>query len=84
MIELKILATPGCAPCKVVEGIATKLRGEFPHLRVEKIDLMEHPEVAAKYGVVASPTMVINDTVVFVGLVSEARLRAKLEEIERV
>ena len=71
MIELNILSTPDCAPCEVVERIAVKLQGEFPDLRVEKIDLMEHPEIA----------VVINGKVVYTGAVSEARLRATLKEM---
>ena len=84
MIELKILSTPDCAPCEVVERIAVKLRGEFPELRVEKIDLMEHPEIAVSYGVMMSPTLVINGKVVFTGAVSEDQLRAKLEEVSQL
>ncbi len=83
MIELKILSTPDCAPCEVVERIAVKLRGEFPELRVEKINLIEHPEVAVSYRVMMSPTVVINGKVVFTGSVSEAQLRAKLEEVSQ-
>ncbi len=80
MIELKILSTPGCAPCDAVERAAIKLQQEFPGLRVEKIDLMEQPELAARFGVMTSPTVLVNGKVAFVGAVGEARLRARLAE----
>ncbi len=83
MIELKILSTPDCAPCRVVERIAAKLREEFNELRVEKIDLMENPAVAVEYGVMTSPTVVINGTVAFVGAMSEDQLRDKLKEVSQ-
>ncbi len=83
MIDLKILSTPGCAPCKVVERLAVKLQGEFPELRVEKIDLMEHPEFAVEYEVMSSPTVVINGKVAFVGAVNEDQLREKMEEVSQ-
>lgn len=83
MIDLKILSTPGCAPCKVVEGIAAKLQQEFKDLQVEKIDLMEHPEFAVEYEVMSSPTVVINGKVAFVGAVNEDQLREKMEEVRQ-
>ncbi len=82
MIDLKILSTPDCAPCKAVEKSARGLMGEFEHLRVEKVDLMERPELAAQYGVMTVPIVVINGEVAFVGAVSEAGLRAKLYELD--
>ncbi len=81
MIELKILSTPDCVPCEVVERIAVKMQEEFPDLRVEKRALREHPEIAVSYGVMMPPTVVINRKVVCKGAVSEARLRATLKEV---
>ncbi len=80
MIERNILSTPDCAPCEVGERIAVKLQGEVPDLRVEKRDLMEHPEIAVSYGVMMSPTVVIKGKLVCTGAVSKARLRATLKE----
>lgn len=44
------------------------------------INLTEHPEYAQKYDVMAAPGIIINEKKVFQGGVTEAELRAALDE----
>ncbi len=81
MIDIKILSTPNCAPCEQAVRIVEKLKGEFPDFHWEKIDLIEHPELALEYRVLASPGIVINGKLEFVGGVKESQLREKLQQI---
>ena len=81
MIELKILSTPDCPPCEVAMRIAQKLQGEFPDLSIEKVDMLEHPEVCEQHRIYSAPGIVINGNLEFVGAVNERRLREKLRQI---
>ena len=81
MLELKVLSTPDCPPCEVVMRIAQKLQGEFPDLSIEKIDMIEHPEVSVQYRIFSAPGVVINGKLEFVGAPKEKQLREKLRQI---
>ena len=81
MIELKILSTPECPPCDIAMRIAQKLQGEFPDLSIEKVDMLEHPEVCEQYRIYSAPGVVINGKLEFVGAPKEKQLREKLRQI---
>ncbi len=81
MIELKILSTPDCPPCEVAMRIAQKLQGEFPELSIEKVDMLEHPEVCAEYRIYTAPGIVIKGKLEFIGSPKEKQLREKLVQI---
>ncbi len=81
MLELKVLSTPGCPSCEVAMRIAQKLQGEFPDLSIEKIDMIEHPEVSVQYRIFSAPGVVINGKLEFVGAPKEKQLREKLRQI---
>lgn len=47
-----------CGPCRVVGPIVEDLAAEFEgEAKVAKLDVDEHPEVAARYGVTSIPTL---------------------------
>lgn len=54
------------------------MRATLPDLRLEEVDVTEHPEVAVKYRVMATPAIAINGKLEFVGVPAEATLRARL------
>ncbi len=81
MTHLKLLTTPGCSHCDQAKRVIEKVRPDFPDLKVETINLMEHPELAVQYGVMVSPALVINEKVVFVGGVKEDQLRNHLRSV---
>ena len=60
---------------------AQKLQGEFPDLSIEKVDMLEHPEVCEQHRIYSAPGIVINGKLEFVGAVNEGRLREKLRQI---
>lgn len=75
---------PWCAPCKAIgptiDAIADKTAGSA---RVGKVNVDDHPSIAAKYGVQSIPTILIlkNGEVAeqFVGLRDEPTLLGALE-----
>lgn len=62
-------------------GLLERAKGEFPEISFHEIDLTEHPEVAVKYGVMATPALVINGRLEFTGVPKEKRLRERIEAL---
>jgi len=69
MIRVKIFgSTPPCAKCKEVERRANNVAKKYPG-KVEVAKFSALSEEGDKYGVMLTPTVVVNDTVVAVGKV---------------
>lgn len=60
-----------------------QLRHEIPDLKVEVINLADHPELAVKYRVLMVPAIAINGVLAFSGVPKEADLRQCLLEAAR-
>ncbi len=54
-------------------------RGRFTDLEVREWNLAEHPELGPRYGVMATPAVVINGRLEFRGVPREAALLERLE-----
>lgn len=50
-------------------------------LRVDEVDVTERPEVAVRYGVMATPAIAINGRLEFRGVPREDALRARLRAV---
>ena len=74
---------PWCGPCKaiapILEELATELDGK---LKIAKVNIDEHGDVANEFGIRAIPTMLLfkNGAVVdqYVGMMPQATLKTKL------
>jgi len=75
MIKVKVFgSTPPCAKCKEAEKRAIKVAEKYPG-KVEVAKFGALSEEGDKYGVILTPTVVINDTVVAAGkVISEDEL----------
>lgn len=51
--------SPTCGPCKSMEPALVALESAQSQLSVVRIDVTEVPEVAAKFGVRAVPTLIL-------------------------
>lgn len=58
-----------------------KAKARFPGLEVREWNLLEHPELAPRYGVMATPAIVINGRIEFSGVPKEQAFLARLENI---
>ena len=58
-------------------------REEFPDLSVEEVDVAKRPDVAVKYGVMATPALAINGRLEFTGIPRDDALRARLQSAGR-
>jgi len=60
-------------------GVIAHMRQVHPEIRLQEVDLVEHPEVAVKYGVLSVPAITINGELAWVGVPSAPALRQRLE-----
>jgi thioredoxin 1 len=51
---------PWCGPCRIVDPVVEEIAGEYDgRLKVGKLNTDESREVAAKYGIMSIPTIMI-------------------------
>jgi len=79
---VKIFSTPGCSSCARAKELLDKIIGDYPGVKIKEINILDHPEDAIKYGIMSSPTTVINEKVEFIGVPSEKNLRKILEKLK--
>lgn len=81
MIEIKVFGTtPPCVKCKEMEKRAKKVAEIFPEqVSVAKFDAMS--DEGTKYGVMITPTVVVNEKIVAIGkLIQESELEKLLKK----
>ncbi len=73
---------PNCRPCKMVEPVIKKLSKELKKVHFVRVNVAENPEVARKFGILATPAVIITKDGkmkdVLLGPVTEGTLRSKL------
>lgn len=48
-----------CGPCKMMGPVIDKISEEAEGFKVGKIDIDQQPELAAKYGIMSIPTVIV-------------------------
>lgn len=64
----------------MVARLVEEARAQVPDLHLEEVDITEHPEVAVKYRIMATPAIAINGRLAFTSVPREADLRRALLE----
>jgi len=84
-IEIIVLTAPGCTTCgqakAVVQKFIERAGREYPGLSYRSVDVVASPEIGARYGVLSTPAIIINDELVYRGVPKEKILRKKLQSI---
>ncbi|MBI5180496.1 MAG: thioredoxin family protein [Nitrospirae bacterium] len=83
MIKVELLTMPGCGHCASAKETVKRIKGDFPDMVVEVIDITEHPEAAQMYMLMSAPGIIINGKLEFSGGVKEDALRKRLKEIAK-
>jgi hypothetical protein len=60
-----------------------RAKGRFPDLLVREWNLAEHPELGPRYGVLATPAVVIDGRLEFRGIPNERVLLERLEAVRK-
>jgi thioredoxin 1 len=75
-----------CGPCKKLEPIVDEIAADYgERLKVVKVDIDQAPQVAAKYGVLSIPTLMIfhggqvKDQ--YMGLLSKKALASRVDKV---
>ena len=64
---------PWCGPCRMVVPIVEEIANERPDIKVGKINVDEQPELAAQFGIMSIPTLVVIENGKIVNQVMGAR-----------
>ena len=67
-----------CGPCRMVSPIVDEIAAERSDIKVGKINVDEQPELAAQFGVMSIPTLVVMKNGKIVNQVTGARPKAQI------
>jgi alkyl hydroperoxide reductase subunit AhpF len=72
--HLQVLVTPSCNHSPNVARTAFRLAQQNNRVTADVIEVMEFPQFVERYGVQATPSVIINETLVLAGAMEEATL----------
>jgi len=82
-VVVESLSSPGCHNCKVFEEFWHSVESGYPNVKYRNISVMtpEGMKMASKYGIFASPGIVINGELFFTGGVNRDKFIQKIKEL---
>ena len=69
---------PWCGPCRMVSPIVDEIAAERGDIKVGKVNVDEQPELAAQFGVMSIPTLVVMKGGKVVNQIVGARPKAQI------
>ncbi len=84
MIKLQLLTTVGCSHCAAAKVVLEEIKPDFPNLEIEEVDMTtpEGQELLAKFMIMSSPGVIINDELFAQGGLDKEKLIEKLKSLE--
>ena len=85
MLKVTLVRPEGCVHCGQVLNTLKKLKKNYPDLTIDDIDMISDKgqEIVQKYGIMASPGILINGKFFASGGATEEQLRKKFEELKK-
>lgn len=69
MVKIEVFFTPTCPYCPVAKSVVREVASEFKDkVSVEEVNAWDNQELAAKYGIISVPAIVINGKRMFIGI----------------
>jgi len=59
MVTVKKFSATWCGPCRMLAPVINEIKGKYPNVKFEEIDVDEYNEDITKYGVTSVPTVII-------------------------
>ena len=76
-----ITAGKGCIKCQTAKAKIDNVLKDFKgKVKVVELDITKDPSVLGKFSIMATPSLAINDKLLFEGSVDEKKLRAEIEK----
>ncbi|TSC67327.1 MAG: Uncharacterized protein G01um101472_448 [Parcubacteria group bacterium Gr01-1014_72] len=84
-VTLEELSSPGCHSCKAFQEFWSATASQFPNVKYREVSVVtpEGMEMAGKYGIFASPGIIINGELFSTGGFNKDKLLAKLRELSQ-
>ena len=82
-VILEEVFSPGCHTCKELEAFWESIKGDFPNVRFDRIDVTTDKglELAQKHMILASPGIVLNGELFSTGGFNKDKLITKLRQL---
>lgn len=83
-IKIQEVSTPGCTHCKAARELLEKeIKKQFPNVEMEFIDMMTEKgmELVQKYGIMASPGIIVNGELFSTGGLDKNKLIDKIKSL---
>ena len=82
-VILEEVFAPGCHTCKELEALWELVKGDFPNVRFDRVDVTtdKGQELAQKHMIFASPGIILNGELFSTGGFNKEKLIAKFKEL---
>jgi len=83
-IRIQEVSTPGCVHCEQARKLLKdEIRKQFPDVEMEFVDMLSEKgqEMVRKYGIMASPGIIINGELFSVGGLDKKKLIEKIKTL---
>lgn len=81
MLKIEVFSSPGCSKCGHAKDVLKKLADELGGEKIQwrEVNILDEMDYAVELGVLSTPSIAINNELVFASLPSAKKLRAVLE-----
>lgn len=80
-IKIEVFSSPGCSKCGHAKDVLRKLADELGGDKIQwrNVNILDEMDHAVELGVLSTPSIAIDDELVFASLPTVKKLRAELE-----